>query len=87
MRSLDLAVPGAKKWAETSEGRAEVVEVVDQARGALFVPGFWDVTAPLWDTFDAMAAGETTAHQGLQEAAPIMQETLDRSWETWEAIT
>ena len=84
---LDLAVPGAKKWAETSEGRAEVVEVVDQARGAVFVPGFWDVTAPLWDTFDAMAAGETTADQGLQEAAPIMQETLDRSWETWEAIT
>jgi hypothetical protein len=34
-----------------------------------------------------MVAGDTTAQQGLDEVAPIMQDSLDRSWETWEAIT
>jgi ABC-type glycerol-3-phosphate transport system substrate-binding protein len=84
---LDSSVPGAKTWAEKNEGRAEVVDAVSQAREAVFVPGFWDVTSPLWDTYDAMVAGDTTAQQGLDEVAPIMQDSLDRSWETWEAIT
>ena len=84
---LDSSVPGAQAWAKQSEGRADVMAVVAQARGAVFVPGFWDVTAPLWDSYDAMVAGDTSAQEGLDEVAPIMQESLDRSWETWEAIT
>lgn len=84
---LDSAVSGAERWAGKSEGRAEVVEVVTQARGAIFVPGFWEVTSPLWDSFDAMIQGDASAEQGLDEVAPIMQDTLDGSWETWEAIT
>jgi ABC-type glycerol-3-phosphate transport system substrate-binding protein len=84
---LDSSTPGAATWAEKSEGRADVVAAANQAREAVFVPGFWDVTSPLWDSFDAMVAGDTTAQKGLDEAAPIMQESLDRAWETWEAIT
>jgi multiple sugar transport system substrate-binding protein len=84
---LDSAAPGAETWAEASEGRAEVMDAVALARGAVFVPGFWDVTSPLWDSYDAMVAGDTSPQEGLDEAAPIMQESLDRSWETWEAIT
>jgi multiple sugar transport system substrate-binding protein len=84
---LDSAVPGSTTWAEKSEGRADVMAAVQEARQAVFVPGFWDVTSPLWDTFDAMVAGDITAQQGLDEAAPIVQDNLDRSWETWEAIT
>jgi multiple sugar transport system substrate-binding protein len=84
---LDSAVAGAAKWAEGSEGRTDVTEVVALARPAFFVPGFWDVTSPLWDSYDAMVAGDTTPQQGLDEAAPVMQESLDRAWETWEAIS
>ncbi len=84
---LDSSVPGAQAWAKKSEGRADVMEVVAQARDAVFVPGFWDVTDPMWDTYDAMVAGDATAQDSLDEVAPIMQEDLDRAWETWEAIT
>ena len=84
---LDSAVPGAENWAKESEGRAEVMETVALAREAVFVPGFWDVTASLWDSYDAMVAGDTTPQEGLNEAAPIMQESLDRAWGTWEDIT
>jgi ABC-type glycerol-3-phosphate transport system substrate-binding protein len=84
---LDSSVPGAEKWAEGSEGRGDVLEAVALARPAIFVPGFWDVTSPLWDSFDEMVAGDTTPQEGMDEAAPIMQEALDRAWETWEDIT
>lgn len=84
---LDSATPGAQAWAEGSEGRADVMAAVALARGAAFVPGFWDVTSPLWDTYDAMVAGDTTAQAGLDEAAPIVQDNLDQAWETWEAIS
>ena len=84
---LDSAAPGAETWAEESEGRAEVMAAVALARGAVFVPGFWDVTSPLWDSYDAMVAGDMTAQEGLDEAAPVVQENLDRAWETWEAIS
>jgi multiple sugar transport system substrate-binding protein len=84
---LDSATPGAETWAGESEGRADVMEAVALARGAVFVPGFWDVTSPLWDSYDAMVAGDVTAQAGLDEAAPIVQENLDGAWETWEAIT
>jgi multiple sugar transport system substrate-binding protein len=83
---LDTSVPGAESWAATNQGRADVVEVVGQAREAVFVPGFWDVTAPIWDAFDAMSAGDATAQQSLNEIAPILQENLDQAWETWEAV-
>jgi hypothetical protein len=33
-----------------------------------------------------MSAGDTTAEQGLNELAPILQENLDQAWETWEAV-
>ena len=52
----------------------------------MFVPGFWDVTDPLWDTYDAMVEGEHDGAGGLDEDAPNMQENLDRAWQTWEAI-
>jgi multiple sugar transport system substrate-binding protein len=84
---LDSAAPGAETWAEKSEGRADVMEAVALARDAVFVPGFWDVTSPLWDSYDAMIAGDTTPQEGLDESAPVVQENLDQAWETWEAIT
>lgn len=84
---LDSATPGAEKWAKKDEGRADVMEAVSLARSAVFVPGFWDVTSPLWDSYDAMVAGDATPQQGLDETAPVVQENLDQAWETWEAIT
>jgi multiple sugar transport system substrate-binding protein len=83
---LDSATPGAETWAEKSAGRADVMEAVALARDAVFVPGFWDVTSPLWDSYDAMVAGDTTPQEGLDESAPVVQENLDQAWETWEAI-
>ncbi|HET9722239.1 MAG TPA: sugar ABC transporter substrate-binding protein [Actinomycetota bacterium] len=84
---LDSATPGAETWAAESEGRAEVMEAVALAREAVFVPGFWDVTSPLWDSYDAMVAGDMTPQEALDDAAPVVQDNLDQAWETWEAIS
>jgi multiple sugar transport system substrate-binding protein len=84
---LDLDVAEETDWAAASEGRAEAEEVVRLARPGVYVPGYWDVTDPLWDAFALIVEGDRTAQEALDEAAPDMQQTLDRDWETWDEIT
>jgi multiple sugar transport system substrate-binding protein len=81
---LDSTVAAETDWAGQSEGRLEALEVVKLARDETFVPGFWDVTNPLWDSFALIVEDELTAQEALDEAAPKMQESLDRAWQTWE---
>lgn len=81
---LDSTVAEETDWAGQSDGRRQTLEVVKLAQEETFVPGFWDVTAPLWDSFALIVEGEMTAQQALDEAAPKMQESLDRAWQTWE---
>jgi multiple sugar transport system substrate-binding protein len=77
----------ASQWAGDSEGRQEAVKVLELARATIFVPGYWDVTSPLWDAFygDILEDGRDV-QEVLDEYAPIMQETLDQAWETWESF-
>jgi multiple sugar transport system substrate-binding protein len=84
---LDLEIAQQTGWAATNDGRREAIDVIGLARPPVFVPGYWDVTDPLWDTFALIVQGDQTAQQGLDEAAPDMQETLDRSWQTWDDIS
>lgn len=81
---LDSTVAEETNWTGESAGRHETLEVVKLADAEPFVPGFWDVTGPLWDSFALIVEGEMTAQQALDEAAPKMQDSLDRAWQTWE---
>lgn len=85
---LDLTMAEEMDWAGDSEGRQELVQVMALARTTKpsFIPGFWDVTDPLWDAWTFMATGEQTAQEALDEASTYMQENLDLAWETWEEI-
>lgn len=82
---LDMTL--ASQWAGDSEGRQEAVKVLELARATIFVPGYWDVVSPLWDAFngDILEDGRE-AQEVLDEYAPLMQETLDQAWETWESF-
>jgi multiple sugar transport system substrate-binding protein len=82
--SLDLSVAEELGWAEKSAGRQEALEVMSLAQPSIFVPGYWDVTDPLWDSFALIADGEMTAQEALNDVAPEMQDSLDRAWQTWE---
>lgn len=83
---LDLEVAQETGWAGANEGRQQMIDVIGLASPPVFVPGYWDVTDPLWDTFALIVEGDGTAQQRLDEAAPDMQETLERSWQTWDDI-
>jgi ABC-type glycerol-3-phosphate transport system substrate-binding protein len=70
-----------------SEARHQFLEVIGSGSPLLlFVPGFGDVTAPLADAFNQIAGGEVSASEALDAAAPRMQESLDKAWETWEQL-
>ena len=83
---LDLTVADELGWAEESAGRREALDVMGLAHPSIFVPGYWDVTDPLWDSFSLVVEGDMTAQEALDDVAPEMQESLDQAWQTWEDV-
>jgi multiple sugar transport system substrate-binding protein len=85
-----LSATAAEEFSWASQGntaaREEFLQAIGAAQPGLFVPGFWDVTSPLEDAFDQIAAGEISAAEALDGAAPRMQDSLDDAWRTWEQI-
>jgi multiple sugar transport system substrate-binding protein len=85
--SLNLKLAEEKNYAGDSEGRKEALQAIQVGgREILDVPGFWDVIDPTWDGFNQIVEEGRTAEEVLNEIAPIMQETLDQNWETWNSI-
>ena len=74
------------QWAGDNPGRKEVAEVMALTGPTPLIPGFWDVTGPLADLFKLVVSGEETAKHGLDAQAPQLQDALDQSWATWDAI-
>lgn len=84
---LDFTVAEESDWAGDSAGRAEAMQVIKLARPNIFLPAnIFEITGQLWDVFALVVEGDETAQHALDEAAPEMQDTLDRAWETWEDI-
>ena len=84
---LDTSVAEETNWAGDSPGRDDILEVVKLARPGIFLPAnIFSLDSALWDSFGLIIEENQTAKEALDEAAPAMQETLDRAWETWEQI-
>ena len=83
---LDLRIAEEMDWAGDSEGRQEMLEVMQFGRQGVFVPGFWDVIDPMWDAWDTLAEEGGSAQEYFDEANVYVQENLDETWETWESI-
>ena len=81
---LDLAVAEEVDWATGVPGREDGLEVLSHARPLVFVPNRWDVVGPYYDAWGFVLGGEKTAQEALDDAAPAIQENLDKAWEDWE---
>jgi multiple sugar transport system substrate-binding protein len=81
---LDLAVAEEVDWAQGIPGREDGLEVLSNARPMNFVPNRWDVIGPYYDAWGFVLEGEKSAQQALDDAAPAIQENLDKAWEDWE---
>jgi multiple sugar transport system substrate-binding protein len=81
---LDTAVAEQVDWAGGVPGRIEGLEVLSHARPGLFIPNAWDTFGPLVDAWGFAVSGEKTAQEALSDAAPAIQENLDKAWQTWE---
>ena len=81
---LDLAEAEAIDWAGGIPGREDGLEILSHARPLVFVPERWDVAGPYYDAWGFVIGGEKTAQEALDEAAPAIQENLDKAWEVWE---
>jgi len=85
--SLNLKLAAEKNYAGDSEGRKEALSAIEVGgREVIDIPAFWDVIDPTWDGFEQMVNDGRTAQEVLNEIAPVMQESLDQSWEVWESI-
>ncbi|MBE2220387.1 MAG: extracellular solute-binding protein [Anaerolineae bacterium] len=75
------------EWAGESEGRQQAVQVIALARPGILVPGFWDIIGPLWDAYEGdMLEDGRPPQEVLDEYVPILQETLDQAWDTWDSF-
>ncbi len=81
---LSSAVAEEMDWASGIPGREDALEVVVNARPAVFIPNRWDTIGALYDAFGLMAGGDATAEEALSEAQPAVQEELDKAWEVWD---
>jgi len=82
---LDLAMADELGWAAGIPGREDGLEVLSHARPMIFVPNRWDVIGPYDDAWGFVVSGDKTAQEALDEAAPAIQENLDKAWEDWES--
>ncbi|MFB3738772.1 MAG: ABC transporter substrate-binding protein [Candidatus Velamenicoccus archaeovorus] len=80
---LDLAIADEVDWARGIPGREDGLEVLSHARSAIFIPNRWDVIGPYYDAWGFVLGGEKTAQEALDDAAPAIQENLDKAWEAW----
>lgn len=81
---VSSAVAEDLNWARDIPGRLEALEVLTHARPNVYVPNRWEVAGPLFDAFGYIVSGEKSAQAALDEAAPLMQELLDKEWVEWE---
>lgn len=81
---VSAAIAEEMNWAGGIAGREEALQVLEHARPAAFVPNRWEVVGPIWDAFGYIVSKEKTAQEALDEAAPLIQENLDREWAAWE---
>lgn len=81
---VSSAVAEEMNWAGDKPGRKEALEVLPHARPNVYMPNRWEVAGPLFDAFGYIVSKEKTAQEALDEAAPAMQENLDKEWEDWE---
>jgi multiple sugar transport system substrate-binding protein len=82
---LDLNIAKEVNWANGVPGREDGLEVLSHARPMVFVPNRWDVAGPYYDAWGFVLDGEKTAQEALDDAAPAIQENLDKAWEDWNS--
>lgn len=70
-------------WTKGIKGREEALQVVVHARPAVFIPNRWDTIGAVWEAFDAIVGGKS-AQQALDDAAPKVQQDLDKAWKDWD---
>lgn len=81
---LDLSVAADVNWAAGIPGREDGLEILSHARPMVFVPNRWDVVGPYYDAWGYVLSGEKTAQQALDDAAPAIQENVEKAWRDWE---
>jgi multiple sugar transport system substrate-binding protein len=82
---LDLAIAEEVNWAKGIPGREDGLEVLSHARPLVFVPNRWDVIGPYYDAWGFVVGGDKSAQDALADAAPAIQENLDKAWDDWES--
>jgi multiple sugar transport system substrate-binding protein len=81
---LDSAVAERLDWAQGIPGRLDGLEVLKHGRPPVFIPDKWNAWGPFYDAMSLMTSGEEAAQQALDEAAPKLQQDLDKAWQAWD---
>ncbi len=81
---LDLAEAEAIDWAAGIPGREEGLEILSHARPLVFVPNALGRDRAVLRRLGVRDRRREVAQEALDEAAPAIQENLDKAWSAWE---
>lgn len=83
---LDNAVAEQLNWANNVPGRLDGLEVAKHGTiSSLYIPNIYDALGPFYDAMNLMSSGEQPAQQALDDAAPKIQQDLDKVWKAWDS--
>jgi multiple sugar transport system substrate-binding protein len=82
---ISTAVADQMNWAGDIPGREEALQVLQHARGFVFVPTRWDVYGPIFDAEDTIFGDPSAAKEQLDGIAGAIQTNLDKAWTNWES--
>jgi ABC-type glycerol-3-phosphate transport system substrate-binding protein len=83
---LDLSLALDSGWATDSPERQTLLDLAAQAKHRGFIPSLFSVLGPTLEDAFTRVLETGDAGSALREAAPILQEDLDREWATWDKI-
>lgn len=83
---LNMRMAEDLNWAGESEGRQEMLAALQTSRPSLFVPDWFTVIDPLSEAINLMVEDGLSAQEAIGEMAPVVQDSLDEAWASWDQI-
>ncbi len=82
---ISTALADSMNWADDTPGRQEALQLLQHARGFVFIPNGSETYGPIFDAEDNIFNDPSQAKAQLDGVAGAIQTNLDKAWASWES--
>jgi multiple sugar transport system substrate-binding protein len=81
---IDNKVAKDVNWAQGKPGREDALEILSHSRSGIFVPDTGNTWGPFYDAWGYILSGDKSVEQAMTDAAPAIQQNVDKAWRDWD---